>query len=138
MKILFAASEFAPFAQTGDLAAHVERLAAATADAGHSVTAVLPLYRCVREGRIPGLKRGKLRLQVQLGPARLPCDVWEASGPGGVRLLFLERDEFYDRTGLYGVDGRDYQDNAARFLFFAKGVAELLNQEKPDAVHALG
>lgn len=138
MKILLAASEFAPFAQTGDLAAHVERLAAATAEAGHSVTVVLPLYRCVREGRIPGLKRGKLRLQVQLGPARLPCDVWEATGPGGVRLLFLERDEFYDRTGLYGVDGRDYQDNAARFLFFAKGVAELVGHESPDAVHALG
>jgi starch synthase len=138
MKILLAASEFAPFAQTGDLAAHVERLAAATAAAGHSVTVVLPLYRCIREGRVPGLKRGKLRLQVQLGPARLPCEVWEASGPGGVRLLFLERDEFYDRTGLYGMDGRDYQDNAARFLFFSKGVSELVTRESPDIVHALG
>jgi starch synthase len=138
MKILIAASEFAPFARTGGLAAHVERLAAASAAAGHSVTVVLPLYRCIREGGVPGLKRGKLRLQVQLGPARLPCDVWEATGPDGVRLLFLERDEFYDRTGLYGTDGRDYQDNAARFLFFAKGVAELVPRETPDVVHALG
>ena len=138
MKILLAASEFAPFAQTGDLAAHVARLAAAMAGAGHETTVVLPLYRCIREGRLPGLKRGKIRLQVQLGPARLPIDVWEAAGPDGVRLLFLERDEFYDRTGLYGIDGRDYQDNAARFIFLAKGVAELARRESPDVVHALG
>ena len=66
MKILIAASEFAPFAQTGDFAAYVEKLAAATA-AGNETTVVLPLYRCIREGRIPGLKRGKLRLNIDLG-----------------------------------------------------------------------
>jgi starch synthase len=138
MKILIAASEFDPCARTGDFAVQVARLAAATASSGHETTVALPLYRCIREGRIPGLKRGKIRLQIQLGAARLPCDVWEAEGPNGVRLLFLERDEFYDRTGLYGMDGRDYQDNAARFIFFSKGVAELARRESPDILHALG
>ena len=138
MKILIAASEFAPFAQTGDFAGYVERLAAATAAAGNETTVVLPLYRCIREGRIAGLKRGKLRLNIELGANRLPAEVWEASGPGGVRLVFLERDEFFDRTGLYGMDGRDYQDNAARFIFFSKAVVELARRESPDIVHALG
>jgi starch synthase len=137
MKILIAASEFAPFAQTGDFAAHVEKLAAATA-AGNETTVILPLYRCIREGRIPGLKRGKLRLNIDLGANKLPAEVWEASGPGGVRLLFIGRDEFFDRTGLYGMDGRDYQDNAARFIFFSKAVVELARRESPDVVHALG
>jgi starch synthase len=137
MKILIAASEFAPFAQTGDFAAYVEKLAAATA-AGNETTVVLPLYRCIREGRIPGLKRGKLRLNIDLGANKLPAEVWEASGPGGVRLLFIGRDEFFDRTGLYGMDGRDYQDNAARFIFFSKAVVELARRETPDIIHALG
>ncbi len=138
MKILIAASEFAPFAQTGDFAAYVEKLAVATAAAGNETTVVLPLYRCIREGKIPGLKRGKLRLNIDLGANRLPAEVWEASGPGGVRLLFIGRDEFFDRTGLYGMDGRDYQDNAARFIFFSKAVVELARRESPDVVHALG
>lgn len=138
MKILIAASEFAPFAQTGDFAAYVEKLAAATAAAGNETTVVLPLYRCIREGKIPGLKRGKLRLNIDLGANKLPAEVWESSGPGGVRLLFIGRDEFFDRTGLYGMDGRDYQDNAARFIFFSKSVVELARRESPDVVHALG
>jgi len=138
MKILIAASEFAPFAQTGDFAAYVEKLAAATAAAGNETTVVLPLYRCIREGKIPGLKRGKIRLNIDLGANKLPTEVWEASGPGGVRLLFIGRDEFFDRTGLYGMDGRDYQDNAARFIFFSKSVVELARRESPDVVHALG
>lgn len=138
MKILIAASEFAPFAQTGDFAGYVEKLAAASAAAGDEVTVVLPLYRCIREGRIPGLKRGKLRLTIDLGAGRLPAEVWEAPGPAGVSLLFLERDEFFDRTGLYGVDDRDYQDNAARFIFFSKGAVELSRRLSPDIVHALG
>lgn len=138
MKILIAASEFAPFAQTGDFAAYVEKLAAATAATGAETTVVLPLYRCIREGRIAGLKRGKIRLQIELGANRLPAEVWEAAGPVGVRLLFIERDEFFDRTGLYGMDGRDYQDNAARFIFFSKAVVELARRESPDIVHALG
>ena len=138
MKILIAASEFAPFAQTGDFAAYVEKLAAATAAAGNETTVVLPLYRCIREGKIPGLKRGKLRLNIDLGANKLPTEVWEASGPGGVRLLFIGRDEFFDRTGLYGMDGRDYQDNAARFIFFSKAVVELARRESSDVVHALG
>ncbi len=138
MKLLIAASEFAPFAQTGDFADTVEKLASATAAAGNETAVVLPLYRCIREGKIPGLKRGKLRLTIDLGANRLPAEVWEAPGPGGVRLLFIERDEFFDRTGLYGMDGRDYQDNAARFIFFSKAVVELARCESPDIVHALG
>jgi starch synthase len=138
MKILIAASEFAPFAQTGDFAGYVEKLAAATAAAGNETTVVLPLYRCIREGKIHGLKRGKLRLNIDLGANKLPTEVWEASGPEGVRLLFIGRDEFFDRTGLYGMDGRDYQDNAARFIFFSKSVVELARRESPDVVHALG
>jgi starch synthase len=138
MKILIAASEFAPFAQTGDFAGYVEKLAVATAAAGNETTVVLPLYRCIREGRIPGLKRGKLRLNIDLGVNQLPAEVWEAYASGGVRLLFLERDEFFDRTGLYGMDGRDYQDNAARFIFFSKAVVELARRESPGIIHALG
>jgi len=138
MKILMASSEFAPYAETGKLADDVSDLCAKMAEAGHEVVVVLPLYRCVREQKSLTLKRSKVRFAVPLGSSRLNCVVWEAVDPKGIRLLFIERDEYFDRTGLYGMDGRDYEDNAARFIFFSKCVVEVARRELPDAIHVHG
>ena len=138
MKILMASSEFAPYAETGKLADDVSDLCAKMAEAGHEVVVVVPLYRCVREQKSLTLKRSKVRFAVPLGSSRLNCVVWEAVDPKGIRLLFIERDECFDRTGLYGMDGRDYEDNAARFIFFSKCVVEVARRESPDAIHVHG
>lgn len=138
MEILIAASEMAPFARTGDFADSVRELAERSAAAGHSVSVALPFYRCVRENAGLGARRTKLKFPVQVGSSRLPCDVWEATGAGGVKLLFMGRDEYFDRTGLYGMEGQDYSDNAARFIFFAKAVAEAARQRRADVLHLLG
>jgi starch synthase len=53
-------------------------------------------------------------------------------------VLFVARDEFFDRSGLYGADDRDYQDNSARFVFFTKCVVELARRLSPDVVHVHG
>ena len=133
-----ASSEFAPYAETGKLADDVSDLCTKMAEAGHEVVVVLPLYRCVREQKSLTLKRSKVRFAVPLGASRLNCVVWEAVDPKGIRLLFIERDEYFDRTGLYGMDGRDYEDNAARFIFFSKCVVEVARRESPDAIHVHG
>lgn len=138
MKILMASSEFAPYAETGKLATDVSDLCMRMAASGHEVVVVLPLYRCVREQKTLALRRSKVRFAVPLGSSRLNCVVWEAVDPKGIRLLFIERDEYFDRTGLYGMDGRDYEDNAARFIFFSKCVVEVACRETPDAIHVHG
>ena len=138
MKILMAASEMAPYARTGEMAESVAELASHLAEAGNDVTVVLPFYRCVRENKALGARRTRLRFSVPVGPTSLSCDLWEAAGPSGVRLLFVERDEFFDRTGLYGVDDRDYQDNAARFIYFSKCVTEIARQRLPEIVQLAG
>ncbi|MEI8294202.1 MAG: glycogen/starch synthase [bacterium] len=138
MKILIAASEMSPFARSGDLADFVEGMSVHLAEAGHEVTVVLPFYRCVRENKALAAKRSRVRFSVPVGGETLPCEIWEAAGPHGARLRFLQREEFFDRTGLYGVDGRDYQDNAARFIFFSKCVTELARLHLPDTVHLIG
>lgn len=138
MKILIAASELAPFARSGGLADFVEGLSTHLGEAGHEVTVVLPFFRGIRENKALGAKRSKMRFQVPVGGESLPCDIWEAAGPRGVKLRFVQREEYFDRTGLYGTDGRDYQDNAARFIFFSKCVAEIARIHLPDAVHLVG
>ena len=64
-------------------------------------------------------------------------DVLEWTQPDGVRVLFIRRDEFFDRSELYYTGVRDYEDNAERFLFFSKAVVELMGYTRfrPDVVH---
>jgi len=138
MKILIAASELSPVSNSGGLADFVQGLSTHLGAAGHEVTVVLPFFRCVRENKASGAKRSKMRFSVPVGSENLSCEIWEATGPKGVKLRFIQREEYFDRTGLYGVDGRDYQDNAARFLFFSKCVTEIARLNMPDAVHLVG
>jgi starch synthase len=118
MKILMAASEMSPF--------------------GNEVTVVLPYYRCIREEKSHKAKRTKIKFSVPVGPAKLPAEIFETRASGGVQVLFVARDEFFDRSGLYGADGRDYQDNSARFIFFTKCVVELARRLSPDVIHVHG
>ena len=138
MKILMAASEMTPFARTGEFADEILALAAHLREDGHEVTVAMPYYRCVREDKSVKAKRTKMKFAVQVGPAKLPAEIFEAPAPGGVQVCFVARDEFFDRTGLYGADGRDYQDNSARFIFFTKCVLELARKLGPDVVHVHG
>lgn len=138
MKILLAASEVSPLARTGDFADAVSHLSSHLVKAGNDVTLILPYYRCIRENKTLKPRRTKPAISVELGSARLECTVWEAVGPNGVNLLLVERDEFFDRTGLYGVEDRDYQDNAARFIFFSKVVVEMVRRQAPDVVQVVG
>lgn len=136
MKILMAASEMAPFARTGEFADEMLALASHLVGPDNEVTVVLPYYRCIREEK--SAKRTKIKFSVPVGPAKLPAEIFEAGAPGGVRVLFVARDEFFDRSGLYGADDRDYQDNSARFIFFTKCVVELARRLSPDVVHVHG
>ena len=49
----------------------------------------------------------------------------------------MRRDEYFDRSEIYGADGRAYEDNAERFIFFSKATAELARRviPSPDIIH---
>jgi starch synthase len=137
MNILMAASEMAPFARCGSLADTLLALPSALQARGHQVSVVLPLYRSARENKDFKPKATGVKFSVQVGEATHECRIYETRLANGLQVIFLGRDEFFDRTGLYGVEGRDYQDNSARFIFFAKGVLELARRldPSPDLIH---
>ena len=136
MKILFAASEMTPYAKTGGLGDVVGALSSALRERGHEVTCCLPYHRSVAE-TAPEAKRIGLTLSIPLGSRAVTGDVLEWTQPDGVRVLFIRRDEFFDRSELYSTGVRDYEDNAERYLFFSKAVVELMGypQFRPDVVH---
>jgi starch synthase len=136
MRILHAASELFPYTKTGGLADMVDGLAKSLAGHGHEVSVVTPLYQGVRE-RFGGWGRLEGTIDLPLGGGRVQAQVWTQQPRRNLTIYFIEQPGFYDRPGLYNDNGHDYQDNAARFVFFCKCVAHLARHlpQPPELVH---
>ncbi len=134
MKILFAASEAAPFAKTGGLADVAGSLPPALAKLGHDVSVVMPRYRHV------DVAAWKLKqvasFTVPVGTWQERCDVLRGKMEK-VTVYFINKDIYFDRPELYGTARADYPDNAERFIFFSRAVPELCIALglRPDIVH---
>ena len=138
MKILLAASEMAPLARTGGLGDVLEALPAALAARGHEISVVLPCYRGLRgDPRIAAKSTGVV-LPIDVGARRLDAEILQTTAPNGTQVFLVRCDELFDRAGLYGEEGRDFGDNAARFIWFSKAVVEIARRLNPlpDIVHA--
>jgi starch synthase len=136
MNILLASSEVHPFSKTGGLADMVGALGRALAQAGHGVRIVTPLYRGIRE-KFPRIKHEDWRFDLPLGGRRVQAELFSLKVEKGLTAYFIEQPEFYFRNGLYQQDDISYPDNADRFIFFSKCVANLARylQWRPDVVH---
>jgi len=135
MKILFAASEVAPFAKTGGLADVAGSLPTALASLGHDVRVVMPRYRQVEQKAFD--LKPVATFSVPLGAWNERCDVFQHTKNTNVMVYFIGKDIFFDRPELYGTAKADYPDNAERFIFFSRAILELcLSLDfNPDIVH---
>lgn len=136
MNIIFASSEAVPFAKTGGLADVSGSLPSALKALGAEVTLFLPLYREIQDAGLD-LKSTGVKVIVPVGEKDIECEIFTSEGPGGVTAYFLKRDEYFDRSGLYGGTDGDYFDNIDRFTFFSRGIIEAAKalDIKPDIIH---
>lgn len=137
MKILMATSEFSPLGSTGDLGDQVRILAAELKRLGHDVSIVMPFYRSIREGNYD-IRPTTVEFQINLGGKKASTDIVETTGPDQIQVFLVRRDEYFDRSGIYGGNGRAYEDNAERFIFFAKSIVELARRltPAPELIHS--
>ncbi|MBI3610183.1 MAG: glycogen synthase GlgA [Nitrospirae bacterium] len=142
MRILYAASEVAPFAKTGGLADVAGALPAALARLGHEVKVITPHYGAVNKKREGLQSRGDLAVKLAgkdysfaLWACRLPAAADLSDSP--VEVLFLSHEGLFGRPGLYQGKGIDYPDNLERFSVFSRAALEVpkkLNW-RPDVIH---
>jgi starch synthase len=137
MNVVFVASEAVPFAKTGGLADVAGALPRALAKQGHSVALFLPCYRRVRSAGADIVPTG-LTLPIPIGARSVEAAVHESRLPGSnVRAYLIDQPRYFDRDGLYGADGRDYDDNCERFVFFDRAVIRAIHSLhlRPDIIH---
>ena len=135
MKILFAASEVAPFAKTGGLADVAGSLPRALAALGHDVRVVVPRYRCVDPAQYQLKHLGTF--YVPLSSWKERCEVMQGTLGGSIPDYFINKDIYYNRPELYGTPRGDYHDNAERFIFFSRTIPEICRVLgfTPDIIH---
>jgi starch synthase len=84
----------------------------------------LPLYRTVKEAGW-GLDMVMEDLPVRVGDAEIQVDIHRGWLTREIPVFFVQRDELFDRTSLYGTPKGDYFDNAQRFCLFSRAVLAL-------------
>lgn len=135
MNVLFVSPEIAPFARSGGLGEICASLPLALTKLGVKVDVVLPFYRCVKEGGF-SFKQVVKDITLSLGWRHLKTNVYQTRLNRKSAAFFIECDELFDRSFLYGPD-KGYFDNGERFIFFTKAVlafAEVF-KEKWDIFH---
>ena len=133
-----AASEMAPLARSGGLGDVLEGLPAELQNRGHEVSVILPYYRSIHENRLVKTEPTGVTMVVEVGGRQIETEILEAQAPNEVQVFFVKQDAFFDRPGIYGDEGRGYDDNAERFIFFSKAAVELARRviPAPDVMHA--
>ena len=129
MKVLFVASELAPFAKTGGLADVMAALPPYLHRAGHEVRVFVPLYDTVDTSKLPLVRT--LEIDVPLGEHRYHITVFR--GHDAPPTYFLYCPALFARGRLY----TSHPDEHRRFLALAFGA--LLSCHElgfvPDVIH---
>ncbi|HVP56505.1 MAG TPA: glycogen synthase GlgA [bacterium] len=140
LRVLMVAAEAHPLAKVGGLADVMGALPKALAGLGQHVRIAMPYYGTIKDKRLAVERVKGADLKVPVGDTVRRGNVWLAQVPGSqVTAMLIENDHFFGRAGIYGdpKTGKDYPDNAERFIFFSKAVVALAEKIKwgPDIIH---
>ena len=130
MKILYVASEVVPYAKSGGLADVAGSLPKELIKLGHDASIIMPRYKMITQDLTYVLD-----FPINMNGRTETCIIrkHEQEIDNGKKLTtyFVDNAYYFDRDGMYC-----HPDEAERFAFFDKAVAEFSNNIlKPDVLH---
>ncbi|MBR4110108.1 MAG: glycogen synthase [Clostridia bacterium] len=130
MKILYVASEVVPYAKSGGLADVAGSLPKELIKLGHDTSIIMPRYKMITQDLTYVLD-----FPINMNGRTETCIIrkHEQEIGNGKKLTtyFVDNAYYFDRDGMYC-----HPDEAERFAFFDKAVAEFSNRIlKPDVLH---
>lgn len=143
-RILFVTGEVEPFAKITDTATLARALPEQLQETGaFEARIMMPRYGTISERK--NRLHEVIRLSgtnIAMGDETETLKVKVASIPGiRLQVYFMDSVQFFKRKGLHtDKQGRLFDDNAERALFFGRSVIETLRKLmwKPDVIHAFG
>ena len=142
-KILFVTQEMLPFVPETDMAQMGRYLPQAVQEKSREIRSFMPKWGIINE------RRNQLHPVIRLSGINIVVDdidnplvIKVASIPSAkMQIYFIDNDDFFDKRKLaVDEDGKEYEDNAERAAFYARGVLEAIKKQKwsPDIIHCLG
>lgn len=142
-KILFITSEIDPFVPESRNAIMGRSIPQYIQELGHEIRTFTPKWGNINE------RRNQLHEVIRLSGMNLIID--ETDHPliikvaslqsAHMQIYFIDNDDFFEKRKLaVDEEGNEYEDNAERAAFFARGVLETIKKLKwsPDIIHCLG
>ena len=140
LRILYAASEIAPFLKTSAVAEWVRSLSEYMQEKGLEIRILVPRFGVIneRKNRLHEVVRfAGMNIAVGVDAHSLVIKV--ASIPNAkLQVYFIDNEDYFTRKAIfYDRDNRFFKDNDARTVFFCKSVLETVKRLEwaPDIIH---
>lgn len=142
-KVLIVTQEMEPYTLASEIASIARKLPQHAQEKGMEIRVLMPKYGNINE------RRHRLHEVVRLSGMNIivddddfPLIIKVASLPGArMQVYFLDNEDFFKRKAVFeDENGKPFEDNADRMIFFCKGVIETVKKFgwAPDIVHCHG
>ena len=142
-KILFVTQEMVPFVPETGMAQMGRHLPQAVQERCIEIRSFMPKWGIINE------RRNQLHEVIRLSGINIivddtdhPLVIKVASIQAAkMQIYFIDNEDFFEKRKISADDaGREYEDNAERAVFYARGVLETIKKLKwvPDIIHSLG
>lgn len=142
-RILFISQEITPYLPESEMSSISRNLPQGIQELGREIRTFMPRFGCINE------RRNQLHEVIRLSGMNLIID--DADHPliikvasiqaARMQVYFIDNEDFFHRKStLQDGDGKFFEDNDERALFFARGVIETVKklQWAPDLIHCHG
>ncbi len=142
-KVLFITHEMDPFTKLSELGKIANTISKGMQQKGMEVRVFMPRFGKINERRHRLHEVIRLSgINIQVGEEDNPMIIKVASLPSAkMQVYFLDNEDLYKRKSYFKDENEKYhEDNDERFIFFNKGVIEILLKLgwTPDIVHCHG
>ena len=140
LRILYAASEIAPFLTTSSVADFVRALPQSMQERGIEIRILVPRFGLIneRKNRLHEVLRLS-GINITVSSDAKPLVIKVASIPNAkLQVYFIDNADYFKRKAVfYDKDNKFFEDNDARTIFFCKGVLETVKKLgwAPDIIH---
>ncbi len=142
-KVLIVTQEMQPYTALSEISEIARKLPQYVQENGMEIRVLMPRYGTINE------RRHRLHEVVRLSGMNIivddddfPLIIKVASLPGArMQVYFLDNEDFFKRKSVFEDDeGKPFEDNEDRMVFFCKGVVETVKKFgwAPDIVHCHG